>query len=132
MLSRFLSMLSRVLLFVTARLSRTRHHDCSVYGGAGAEVAPPSQAALVQRGIRPESLPRHVAVVMDGNRRWAQARGLLTAKGHEAGRRAMELTVRLSQAWGIRVLTVFAFSQENFGRPKASLPSLAITFYLLD
>jgi len=92
-----------------------------VYGGAGAEAAPPSQAALVQRGIRPESLPRHVALVMDGNRRWAQARGLLTAKGHEAGRRALELTVRLSHAWGIRVLTVFAFSQENFGRPKACM-----------
>jgi ditrans,polycis-polyprenyl diphosphate synthase len=58
---------------------------------------------------------------MDGNRRWAQARGLLTAKGHEAGRRALELTVRLSHAWGIRVLTVFAFSQENFGRPKACM-----------
>ncbi|CAL5065749.1 unnamed protein product [Urochloa decumbens] len=77
--------------------------------------------ALVQAGIRPESVPRHVAVVPDGNRRWAQARGLPTADGHEAGRRALERTVLLSHAWGVRALTVFAFSQENFGRPKVEV-----------
>jgi ditrans,polycis-polyprenyl diphosphate synthase len=121
MLSRFLS--------VTAR--RTRHPARRLlHAGAGAVVAPPPQA-LVQSGIRPESLPRHVAVVTDGNRRWAQARGMLTAEGHEAGRRALERTIWLSHSWGIRALTVFAFSQENFGRPKAwifLLPSL--TFLL--
>ena len=126
MLSRFLS--------VTAR--RTRHQARRLHAGAGAVVAPPPQA-LVQSGIRPESLPRHVAVVTDGNRRWAKARGMLTAEGHEAGRRALEHTIWLSHAWGIRALTVFAFSQENFGRPKAwisSLPSLInfFTFFSTD
>ncbi|KAJ1288471.1 hypothetical protein BS78_02G091800 [Paspalum vaginatum] len=104
MLSRFLS--------VTARLP-----DRSLHAGA----APPPPHALVKRGIRRESLPRHVAVVMDGNGRWAQARGLPTAEGHEAGGRALERTVRLSRDWGIRALTVFAFSQENFGRPQVEV-----------
>ncbi|XP_066393894.1 cis-prenyltransferase 4, chloroplastic-like [Miscanthus floridulus] len=113
MLSRFLS--------VTAR--RTRHQARRLHAGAGAVVAPPPQA-LVQSGIRPESLPRHVAVVTDGNRRWAKARGMLTAEGHEAGRRALEHTIGLSHAWGIRALTVFAFSQENFGRPKMEVDYL--------
>lgn len=106
MLSRFLSR--------TARRTRLLVPDGRRLHAGG---APP--LALVQSGIRPESLPRHVAVVTDGNRRWAQERGLLTADGHEAGRRAMEQAVLLSHAWGIRALTVFAFSQENFGRPKA-------------
>ncbi|CAN6197650.1 unnamed protein product [Urochloa humidicola] len=86
---------------------------------AGAGAAPPE--ALVRAGIWPESVPRHVAVVPDGNRRWAQARGLPTAEGHEAGRRALESTVLLSRAWGVRALTVFAFSQENFGHPKVEV-----------
>lgn len=68
----------------------------------------------------PESMPRHVAFVPDGNRRWAQERGLSTAEGHEAGRRALEQTIRLSRAWGVRAVTVFACSQENLARPKAS------------
>jgi ditrans,polycis-polyprenyl diphosphate synthase len=46
---------------------------------------------------------------------------MLTAEGHEAGRRALEHTIWRSHAWGIRALTVFAFSQENFGRPKACM-----------
>ncbi|KAL6639424.1 hypothetical protein ACP70R_023154 [Stipagrostis hirtigluma subsp. patula] len=77
-----------------------------LHAGTGA-VAPPV-----------DPMPRHVALVMDGNRRWAQARGLTTAEGHEAGGRALQRTVRLSLAWGIRALTAFAFSNENFGRPK--------------
>ena len=63
-------------------------------------------------GLRAESLPRHVAVVMDGNSRWARARGLPSAAGHEAGRRALEEVMRLSRAWGVRALTAFAFSHE--------------------
>jgi ditrans,polycis-polyprenyl diphosphate synthase len=66
-----------------------------------------------------------VAVVMDGNARWARARGLPPAAGHEAGRRALEETVRLSRAWGVRALTAFAFSHENWSRPKARLLFLA-------
>ncbi|CAD6229048.1 unnamed protein product [Miscanthus lutarioriparius] len=81
-------------------------------GGTGAEVA------LLAAGLRAELLPRHVAVVMDGNSRWARARGLPSAAGHEAGRRVLEEVVRLSRAWGVRALTAFAFSHENWSRPK--------------
>nr|CAB3452760.1 unnamed protein product [Digitaria exilis] len=71
----------------TARRTRLQLMDHRrLHAGAGA----PPPLALVQSGIRPESLPRHVAVVLDGNRRWAQERGLLTPDGHEAGRRALE------------------------------------------
>jgi ditrans,polycis-polyprenyl diphosphate synthase len=80
--------------------------------------------ALVQRGLRKELMPRHVAFVMDGNRRWAEARGLTTAEGHEAGSRALKKIRQLSVAWGIRAITVFAFSQENFRRPEARPLSL--------
>lgn len=61
---------------------------------------------------------------MDGNARWARARGLPSAAGHEAGRRALEEMVRLSRAWGIRALTAFAFSHENWSRPKVEVEFL--------
>lgn len=93
---------------------------------AQAQPCPRGAAAesLLLRGLRPESLPRHVAVVMDGNSRWARARGMPPAFGHEAGRRALVETVRLSRAWGIRALTAFAFSHENWSRPKAEVDFL--------
>ncbi|KAL6639213.1 hypothetical protein ACP70R_022943 [Stipagrostis hirtigluma subsp. patula] len=99
--------------------------------GAGAETraAAAVQAAPLHRsGLRAESLPRHVAVVMDGNSRWARALGLAAAEGHEEGRRALERTVRLSRAWGVRALTAFAFSHENLARPKAEVDYLMELF----
>ncbi|XP_022682334.1 uncharacterized protein LOC101765166 [Setaria italica] len=90
-----------------------------------AGATPAAEAALLPAGVlRAESLPRHVAVVMDGNARWARARGLPSAAGHEAGRRALEETVRLSRAWGVRALTAFAFSHENWSRPKVEVEFL--------
>lgn len=79
-------------------------------------------------GLRREWLPRHVAVIMDGNSRWAKARGLPTSAGHEAGYNALREMLRLSRAWGIRVLTVFAFSSENWLRPKAEVDFLMMLF----
>ncbi|CAO1942341.1 unnamed protein product [Urochloa humidicola] len=90
---------------------------------AGATPAA-TASALLPGALRAESLPRHVAVVMDGNARWARARGLPSAAGHEAGRRALEETVRLSRAWGVRALTAFAFSHENWSRPKVEVEFL--------
>ncbi|KAL6652512.1 hypothetical protein ACP70R_011437 [Stipagrostis hirtigluma subsp. patula] len=80
--------------------------------------------ALLQSGLPAESLPRHVAVTMDGNQRWARARGLPMADGLEAGRRAMEQTVWLSHAWGIRALTTFAIGYDNLTRPKVEVDYL--------
>ncbi|CAN1329013.1 Dehydrodolichyl diphosphate synthase 2 [Linum perenne] len=63
-------------------------------------------------------MPRHVAVIMDGNGRWAKQRGLVTGAGHEAGVRSLKEMVRLCIEWRIKVLTVFAFSTDNWIRPK--------------
>jgi undecaprenyl diphosphate synthase len=65
-----------------------------------------------------DRLPRHVGIVMDGNGRWAKLRGLPRTEGHAAGERAMWDTVVGADAIGIRWLTMFAFSTENWNRPK--------------
>ena len=96
-------------------LPRARAADTT---GVGADRA---AEALLQSGLRPESLPRHVAVVMDGNSRWARARGLTPADGHKAGGRNLERIVGLSRAWGIRALTAFVCSRENLSRPMAEV-----------
>lgn len=62
-------------------------------------------------------LPRHVAIIMDGNGRWAQARGKLRPTGHREGVKAVRKIVRSARDLGIEVLTLFAFSQENWKRP---------------
>src|SRR6059036_2497362 len=69
-------------------------------------------------GIPPERVPRHVALIMDGNGRWAEARGLPRSKGHEAGERALFDVVEGALEAGIRYLSVFAFSTENWNRPR--------------
>uniref|UniRef100_A0ACD5TB25 Uncharacterized protein n=1 Tax=Avena sativa TaxID=4498 RepID=A0ACD5TB25_AVESA len=63
---------------------------------------------------------------MDGNSRWARARGLPQTVGHQDGLHALEEMVRLSRAWGIRVLTAFAFSHENWNRPKPEVDVLMV------
>ncbi len=65
-----------------------------------------------------EKLPRHVAVIMDGNGRWAKKRGLPRTLGHRAGVEALREIVRMSSDVGIQILTVYAFSTENWKRPK--------------
>ncbi len=66
-------------------------------------------------GARP--VPRHVAVIMDGNGRWAEQRSLPRAAGHRAGARAVRATIEQSVRHGIAALTLFAFSSENWQRP---------------
>jgi undecaprenyl diphosphate synthase len=61
--------------------------------------------------------PRHVAIIMDGNRRWASAHGLPAIEGHRRGVRALQRTVAAAARAGVDVLTVYAFSEENWGRP---------------
>ena len=73
--------------------------------------------ALDVDGIDPKRLPRHVAVVMDGNGRWAQKRGLKRTEGHAAGEEALFDTVEGALELGIGWLTVYAFSTENWKRP---------------
>lgn len=68
--------------------------------------------------------PRHVAIIMDGNGRWAAARGLPRAAGHKAGVAALRRTVRGCAGLGVRCLTVFGFSTENWRRPAAEVSDL--------
>nr|AFN53700.1 hypothetical protein [Linum usitatissimum]AND01158.1 hypothetical protein [Linum usitatissimum] len=79
-------------------------------------------------GLREDLIPRHVAVIMDGNGRWAKQRGLVAGAGHEAGVRSLKEMVRLCIQWGISVLTVFAFSTDNWIRPKVEVDFLMSLF----
>ncbi len=72
----------------------------------------------------PNPIPRHVAIIMDGNGRWARKQGLLRVQGHEAGVRRVEEIVRAAQEKGIRYLTLYAFSKENWRRPKEEVEFL--------
>ena len=69
-------------------------------------------------GLKPETLPRHVAIVMDGNGRWAQKRGLPRSFGHRAGTERLREIIRFSSDAGIQALTLYAFSTENWRRPE--------------
>ena len=68
--------------------------------------------------------PRHVAIIMDGNGRWAAMRGLPRAEGHRRGVEALRRTVRAAGELGIRYLTIFSFSSENWSRPAAEVSEL--------
>ena len=68
--------------------------------------------------------PAHIAIIMDGNGRWAKARGLPRAAGHRAGVDALRRTVRAAGDLGVEWLTVYAFSSENWSRPKSEVSDL--------
>lgn len=66
----------------------------------------------------PSRLPRHVAIIMDGNGRWARKRGLPRVAGHKVGLESVRAMVRACSSWGVSHLTLYAFSSENWRRPK--------------
>ena len=68
------------------------------------------------------AVPRHVAIIMDGNGRWAAARGLPRSEGHRRGVEALRRTVRAAGDLGIGILTIFSFSSENWSRPAVRNP----------
>ncbi len=72
--------------------------------------------------------PKHVAIIMDGNGRWARSRGLPRTAGHQSGLDAAREIVRQAPAHGIRILSLFAFSSENWMRPKAEVHALIRLF----
>jgi len=69
-------------------------------------------------------VPRHVAIIMDGNGRWAESRGLPRSAGHHMGVEAVRRTVRAAMELGIQYLTIFSFSSENWARPAAEIDDL--------
>ncbi len=71
-----------------------------------------------------EKIPRHVAIIMDGNGRWAQERGLARIEGHKEGAQSVRAVLRAAKQAGIEYLTVYAFSTENWKRPKLEVDGL--------
>ena len=69
-------------------------------------------------------MPRHVAIIMDGNGRWAEQRGLPRSAGHRMGVEAVRRTVRAAMELGIQYLTIFSFSSENWARPASEIDDL--------
>ncbi len=82
----------------------------------------------IQGGDPPQGPPRHVALIMDGNGRWASAHGKPRHAGHRAGVRAARAVTRACAEAGVEVLTLFAFSSENWQRPPEEVNSLMRLF----
>ena len=92
---------------------------------AGPErIQPMSMPKVSLDGTSGFEIPRHVAIIMDGNGRWAAARGLPRGEGHRRGVEALRRTVRAAGEIGIDILTIFAFSAENWSRPQAEIRDL--------
>ena len=78
----------------------------------------------MKENINPDKLPKHIAVIMDGNGRWAEKRGALRVFGHEHGVLAVRETVEAAAELGVKYLTLYAFSTENWNRPKYEVDAL--------
>jgi len=78
--------------------------------------------------LDPLRMPDHIAVIMDGNGRWAKSRRLPRSIGHSAGVESLKTTLRLCSNWGIGALTVYAFSTENWSRPSEEVNFLMTLF----
>jgi len=83
-----------------------------------------SREAELLRRIDRNKVPRHIAIIMDGNGRWAQRRGLARIFGHRAGTKTVREIIRASGELGLEVLTLYAFSTENWVRPKTEVRAL--------
>lgn len=88
----------------------------------------PVESAAPDIGSIAGALPRHVAIIMDGNNRWARKRGLPGPEGHRAGEQAVRRIVEHAARTGVEVLTVFAFSSENWRRPEQEVAALMSLF----
>src|SRR5580765_967262 len=79
--------------------------------------------------LTPAGAPGHVAIIMDGNGRWAKQRGLPRTMGHHAGVEALRRVVELCHDHSVQMLTVYAFSTENWGRPQDEVNALMGLFW---
>jgi undecaprenyl diphosphate synthase len=95
---------------MTAKLFTTAH----------TELLPPE--------LKAQYLPQHIAIIMDGNGRWAQNQGLPRIAGHRQGGETLKEIVRCCKDWGISALTVYAFSTENWHRPREEVNFLMLLF----
>jgi len=119
---------------VTGRISRPTdspaivHREPDQAADRGISVSPDAAPTEPFRVPQAE-LPRHVAIIMDGNRRWAKARGLVEMDGHAAGVEAIREVIRHAVRRGIEVLSLYAFSRENWAR---SDDEVGYLFFLLE
>lgn len=121
---------------MAARISRPTDAPALVHRESGAVAdqrvggpAAPDTAPTGAFAVPKEELPRHVAIIMDGNRRWAKARGLAEMDGHSAGVEAIREIIRHAVRRGIEVLSLYAFSRENWARSDEEVGGL---FMLLE
>ena len=84
--------------------------------------------SVLPSDLNPQCLPHHVAVIMDGNGRWANQRGLPRIAGHRQGAKVLKELLRCCKDWGIGALTAYAFSTENWRRPTSEVDFLMVLF----
>ena len=84
----------------------------------------PTSLAELEAQVRARPLPRHVAIIMDGNGRWAEQRGLPRVEGHREGSEAVRAVTRTARRIGVEALTLYAFSSENWARPDEEVGAL--------
>ena len=92
------------------------------------EIYPDPPAGVDPRALDEARVPRHVAVIMDGNGRWAKKRALNRLRGHKAGIEAVRETIRAASDSGVRYLTIYSFSTENWKRPNEEVEGLMELF----
>ena len=81
---------------------------------------------MTQRELDMNNLPAHVAIIMDGNGRWAQARGMNRLEGHKAGAESVRIITRAARRLGLKYLTLYTFSFENWNRPRLEVEGLML------
>ncbi len=89
-----------------------------------AAVDPRANPAALLPDVPPSRIPRHIAIIMDGNGRWAAQRSLARSAGHRAGGKAVRATLEACSALGVEMLTLYSFSIENWKRPAAEIDAL--------
>ena len=97
-------------------------------------IFPNPPKGLDPAALDPRAIPEHVAVIMDGNGRWAKKRALNRLKGHKAGIEAVRETIRCASDLGVRYLTIYSFSTENWKRPQSEVDALMklLRKYMVD
>ncbi len=82
----------------------------------------------ISKNCMKDNVPNHIAIIMDGNGRWAKKRGMIRTEGHKRGVQALEKILKYSDEIGVKYLSVYAFSTENWNRPKLEVETILMLF----
>ena len=82
----------------------------------------------ISKNCMKDNVPNHIAIIMDGNGRWAKKRGMIRTEGHKRGVQALEKILKYSDEIGVKYLSVYAFSTENWSRPKLEVETILMLF----